>query len=223
LLFVFGEVLPKNIYYDRSNTLMRFFAPLLCFFNVLFTYTGIVFLLKCFSRLLGTPTGTMGPAGKGRIGQIIRETGEEGILSHIQLDLMNRLVKIPSIAVGSVMTPMNSVEMLSINSTRRDVIDKLSRSAYTRLPVFEHNRANIKGYVNIYEVLGVDEGFADIARFIKPVKRLSPSMKIMEAINVLKKENCKIVLIDKPNRHSPLGLITMKDLAEELTGELEQW
>ena len=225
VLFVFAEVLPKNIYYNRSNSLMRCFTPLLWFFHRLFTYTGIVFLLKSFSRLFATPSASIGSIGKGRIAQIIRETGEEGMLSHVQLDLMNRLVKIPSIATGSVMTPMNRVEMLEINSTRGEVMEKLKECPYTRLPVYENNRANIKGYVNIYKVLGGDEGFADIARFVEPIKRLSPSMKIMEAMNILKKENCKVVLIGKSSRHKhmPLGLITMKDIAEELTGELEEW
>jgi putative hemolysin len=225
VLFVFAEVLPKNIFYNHSNSLMRCFAPLLWFFHRLFTYTGIVVLLKLFSRLFATPSGNIGSIGKGRIAQIIRETGEEGMLSHVQIDLMNRLVKIPSIATGSVMTPMSSVEMLDINSTRGEVVDKLRGCPYTRLPVYENNRANIKGYINIYKALGGDEGFADIRKFVEPIKRLSPSMKIMEAMNILKKDNCKVVLIDKSSRHKhmPLGLITMKDIAEELTGELEQW
>lgn len=225
VLFVFAEVLPKSIYYTRSNTLMRYFAPLLWFFNRLFTYTGIVFLLKSFSRLFATPGESISSYGKGRIGQIIRETHEEGILSHVQIDLMNRLVKIPSIAVGSVMTPMSKVEMLSVNSTRQDVLNKLEDCPYTRLPVYENNKANVKGYVNIYKVLAADEKFVDIKKFVEPIKTLHPAMKIMEAINILKNENCKVVLIDKPSRHkhTPLGLITMKDLAEELTGELEQW
>jgi len=58
-LFIFSEVIPKNVYYHRADTLMPRFAPLLWFFHKLFTYSGAIALLKTISRtftaLLGLP------------------------------------------------------------------------------------------------------------------------------------------------------------------------
>ena len=80
-LFIFGEVVPKNIYYRHANKLMLCFAPLLWFFDKLFKYSGIIFLLKSFSRLFAyilridaDPSEAIESFGKSRIAQILRET-----------------------------------------------------------------------------------------------------------------------------------------------------
>ena len=229
-LFIFGEVVPKNIYYRHANTLMLRFAPLLWFFDRLFTYSGVIYLLKAFSRLFAAvlpfdadPSEAMQSFGKSRIGQIIQETREEGILSRIQIELMNRLVKIPSITTSAVMTPFSKVQMLDVNSTAGDLLEKLRNCPYTRLPVYKESRANIIGYVNINQALALDQDFDGLGKLVKPVTALPAGMKIIEAINLLKRENCKIVLVKKPGKGAPLGIITMKDLVEEITGELQQW
>ena len=229
-LFIFGEVVPKNIYYRHANTLMLHFAPVLWFFDKLFKYSGIIFLLKSFSRLFtavlridADPSEAMQSFGKSRIAQLLRETQEEGILSRIQVELMNRLVKIPSIAVDSVMTPARKVQMLDVNSTDADLLEKLADCPFTRLPVYDGDISNVTGYVNIYRTLAADESFTDLNEFVKPIKTIPAGMKIIEAINLLKRENCKIVMVKKIGKDAPVGIITMKDLAEEITGELQQW
>jgi CBS domain containing-hemolysin-like protein len=229
-LFIFGEVVPKNIYYRHANTLMLRFAPVLWFFDKLFKYSGIIFLLKSFSRLFASvfridadPSEAMQSFGKSHIAQILRETREEGILSSIQVELMNRLVKIPSIAAGSVMTPFSKVQMLDVNSTGTDLLEKLRNCPFTRLPVYAKSRSNVIGYVNIYRALAAGEDFNGLAELVKPLKTIPAGMKIIEAINLLKRENCKIVMVKKSGKTAPLGIITMKDLAEEITGELQQW
>ena len=45
-------------------------------------------------------------------------------------------------------------------------------------------------------------------------------------MNIMQKENHKIVLITRTNRtghERPIGIVTMKDLVEELLGELAEW
>jgi Mg2+/Co2+ transporter CorB len=46
ILFIFSEVIPKNVCYHRADVLMPRFAPLLWFFHKLFTCSGVVALLK---------------------------------------------------------------------------------------------------------------------------------------------------------------------------------
>ena len=54
-------------------------------------------------------------------------------------------------------------------------------------------------------------------------------MPVIEAMNNMRKGNLKIVLVTfdtdrkKLGQPRPLGIVTMKDLVEELTGELAQW
>ncbi len=231
-LFIFSEVIPKNVYYHRADTLMPRFAPLLWFFHKLFTYSGAIALLKTISRaftaLLGLPAATadaITAARSGRMRQIIRETRDEGILSPVQNDIMNRLINIPNITIASVMTPITKTEMLKVSSDRAQVLALLRRCPYTRLPVYEHSRNNITGFVNIYEVLRSGEEFQNLRDFLKPIARFAATTSVIDAMNRMQRQNHKIVLVvpEYARRKRPFGIVTMKDLVEEFTGELAQW
>ncbi|MHC5061115.1 MAG: CNNM domain-containing protein [Planctomycetota bacterium] len=232
ILFVFSEVVPKNICYHRADSLMPRLTPVLWFFHKLFTYSGAVFLLKTISRafaaMLGLPAADAGAITAGRPGhirQIISETHDEGILSPIQNDIMNRLIKAPNIIIASVMTPITKVEMLKAASNREQVLAQLRRCPYTRLPVYENSRNNITGFVNIYEVLRSKEEFQDLRNFVKPIARFATTTSVIDAMNKMQRQNHKIVLVvpEYARRKRPFGIVTMKDLVEELTGELAQW
>lgn len=236
LLFTFSEVIPKNIFYYRSDTLMPKIALPLWFFYKIFTVTGTVWLLKMishlFTRILGMTaeaSTAISASRAGQIKQIVHETREEGILSSVQNDIINRLLKMPDINIALVMTPMSDTQMISLHSNRGAVLKVLNRSAYSHLPVYESSKSNIIGFIRIYDVLTSDEDFKDIRKFVMPLETFTATTPVIEAMNNMRKQNLKIVLVsDQPNtkqkkNHQPMGIVTMKDLVEELTGELAQW
>ncbi len=232
VLFVFSEVIPKNVFYHRPDVLMPRFAPLLWFFHRLFRWSGCVWLLRVISqniaRLLGvsgSDSGVVALSGRGRIKQIIRETREEGILSSVQNEILNRLVNIDNIVINSVMTPLAKSQLVDVNTNTTQLTGILRQCPYTRLPVYRGNRNSIIGFINIYEVLTSGQQFQDLAEFVKPIQRLSARQSVVDAMNEMLKQNEKIVLVvaEPGHRRRVAGLVTMKDLVEEVTGELAQW
>lgn len=236
LLFTFSEVIPKNIFYYRSDTLMPKIAPALWFFNKLFAITGAVWVLKgishFFTRLFGATaeaSTAISASRAGQIKQIVHETREEGILSAVQNDIINRLLKMPDINIALVMTPIAETEMINLHSDRGAVLKVLNRSAFSHLPVYESSKSNIIGFIRIYDVLTSEDNFKDIRKFVMPLETFTATMPVIEAMNNMRKQNLKIVLVSgqanaklKKNQRA-MGIVTMKDLVEELTGELAQW
>ncbi|MBN2456716.1 MAG: DUF21 domain-containing protein [Sedimentisphaerales bacterium] len=233
ILFVFSEFIPKNIFFYRSDTLTPSVAPVLLVFHKFFTWCGAVTLLKNLSRFFATAAGIKAPSKtavttvqKHRIAAILQETHEEDFLSAIQTDIINRLVRTSNIPISTVMVPVNNIRMVDINTDRSALVETLKKSAFTRLPVFERHRANITGFVNIYEVLGLQGEFSDLRTFVKPIQRLADRTNVIDAISFMQKQKQKIVLVVKlghTGRQRPVGIVTMKDLIEELIGELAEW
>lgn len=236
VLFTFSEVIPKNIFYYRSDTLMPKIIPALWFFNKLFTVTGAVGLLKIishfFTRLFGSnaeASTAISASRAGQIKQIIHETREEGILSTLQNDIINRLLKMPDINIALVMTPISKTEMINLHSDRGAVLKKLKRSAFTHLPVYESTKSNIIGFIRIYDVLADETEFRDLRKFVMQLETFTATTPVIEAMNNMRKQNLKIVLVggqaNTKQKKNPkaMGIVTMKDLVEELTGELAQW
>jgi putative hemolysin len=231
VLFIFSEVIPKNLYYYRCDAIMPRTAPVLWFFHTLFKWSGAVKLLKIISGLTGkklrsstssSRAGTrIGPA---HVEQIISETHDEGLLSNMQNEMLNRLMNISNISVSSVMIDVSKTVMVNVKSDRTKLLGLLKKHHYTRYPVYSKQPSNITGFINIYEVLAAEE-FENLSQFVKPVARFSGSISVSDAIDKMRDGSCKIVLVTAgySQRAKVSGILTMKDLVEEFTGELAQW
>ncbi|HUS73666.1 MAG TPA: CNNM domain-containing protein [Sedimentisphaerales bacterium] len=233
ILFVFGELIPKNLFFYRADYLMPFFAPVLFVSHKLFSWCGAVPLLKFMSGIFGRLTGSDAASKtvttavqRPRIRAIFADIREEGVLSPVQTGIINRLVNISNTPLRAVMTPINKVEAVDASSDYSALLKKLKECAFTRLPVTDKQPANIVGFINIYEALTSPEKFTELYNFIKPIRKLQANTTVVDAINIMQRENQKIVLVTKTGRgerEKPIGIVTMKDLVEELLGELAEW
>lgn len=232
-LFIFSELIPKNIFFYYADTLMPPVSFILFIFHKLFTWCGLIGLLKFISRIFAQLTGSPIPSKtaitavrQSHIKAICKETHEEGFLSPIQTDIINRLTEISHLSIKSVMTPIGKTQILSQNSDYHALLKTLKKSPFTRLPVYYLSHDNIIGFVNIYDCLSSKETFTDLHRFLSPIRKLGADTTVSDAINIMQSENQKIVLVTKAmhsHREKPIGIVTMKDLVEELVGELAEW
>jgi putative hemolysin len=232
LLFVFSELIPKNVFLYRADTLTFFVAPVLYVSHKIFLWCRIVPLLQMlsrfFARMVGSPISSRAAIGSGQSHQvkaILRDTREEGLLSDLQTEMIDRIANIPGVRLSMVMVPLTQVRAVEIHSDRATLLGEMARHASTRLPVWQNNPAEIVGFINVYDVLGSDEEFTSLEKFLKPIRSLDADTSITDAINIIRREQLKIVLVTRRRgkQDMPLGIVTMKDLVEELLGELSEW
>jgi len=233
LLFVFAELIPKNLFFYRADSLMPYVAPVLLGAEKFCTWCGIVPVLKSLSgfagKVMGAPLSSrmaITNVPRHQINAILSETGEEDFLSSVQTDIINRLGNISRFTVQSVMTAMVKAEMVDLNCDRSSLLSRLKKSGFTRLPVYKGSVEDIVGFVNVYEVLSSKEEFSDLGRFVKPMREFPTDTTVIDAMNIMQRENEKMALVVRisyPQRKRPVGLVTMKDLIEELVGELAEW
>ncbi len=233
ILFVFTELIPKNIFFYHADYGMPFLAPLLYVFHKVFTWCGAVPMLRYVSGIFALITGSYVPskvrimAGqRHHIKAIIADSREEAILSAVQTNIITRLVNISDIRIRSVMTPINLVQMIDVNSDKSALLNILKEHDFTRLLVTDNQPTNIVGFINIYEALSSPEQFTNLRNFIQLIQVLPPDTTVIDALNFMRRENQKMILVTKTShtgRGKPIGIVTMKDLVEELVGELTEW
>ena len=233
ILFIFSELIPKNLFLYRADLLTPYLSPILYAFYKPLKFSGILSVLKFissfFARMVGltvTSRTFIASAQRHKVQAILHDTHEEGFLSPVQSEIVNRLVGISHVHLSSVMIPIHNVETVDVNSDNSALLNKLNKCAYTRLPVTESGTGNIIGFISIYEALNSSEKFADLRGFVQPIRKLGADMTVIDATNIMQKENQKIVLVTKAGRfggEKPVGIVTMKDLVEELLGELAEW
>ena len=75
-------------------------------------------------------------------------------------------------------------------------------------------------------MLGEGDCFNNLEAFVKPIRWLDAMTPVVDAIDTMRREKLEIVLVTRTRRTGsgvPLGIVTMKDLVEELLGELAEW
>lgn len=233
VLLIFSEILPKTLFFYRADTLMPWCATLLFISHKIFTFCGAVPVLNgasgLFVKMTGSPVAAktvISAVHRPHISAIAEDTRQECVLSSVQTEMLTRLASLSYIHVRSVMIPLNKIESVPLSTDKAQLLNKLKECNFTRLPVYDRWPANIVGYINIYDCLASAKEFTDVSDFIEPIRKLDSDTLVTGAIDIMQKENHKVVLVTKTTRYktqSPVGLITMKDLVEELLGELAEW
>mgnify|MGYP003805394101 CR=1 FL=1 len=177
-----------------------------------------------FAKLTGshsTSNMILKKSQRHHIEAILKDTREEGLLSSVQSDIINRIVSIPTINLRSVMIPINKTQMVPLTSTRAAMIDIFSKIPFNKLLVYDRWKSNIVGFIQISDCLSVDKDFNNLNDFLKPIRKIDLNTPFTQTVKIMQKEKHKIALITKTSYHDkPLGIVTMKDLIEVLFGEL---
>jgi putative hemolysin len=233
LLFIFSDLIPKNLFFHHADTLMPRISYVLFGVNKIFKWLQIVPLLRTLLKFFAGPAASA-PFLRAHVNavrfpylkKIIYDIETQNLLSPVQTSIINRLSQIGNLTVSSVMTPLGKFQMIDISCDRTVMLKKIQDYPYAWWPVCDKQNENIIGFVNIFDFLNQQNPDAKLFDFIKPLEKLNSETTITEAIHIMQAKNQKMMLVMKKghtNIDKPVGIVTMKDLAEELVGELSEW
>ncbi|AQQ72324.1 Hemolysin C [Limihaloglobus sulfuriphilus] len=227
LIFIFGEVLPKTIFYLNADNLSRKVAPFIWSFYSVCSWSGLIKLLKWFSsllaRILRVRSFSADPGytlGRMHITDVLQDTRNEGYFSRRLNRIFRMAVQAFDIQISSVMIPLEDCVCVSVSADRQQLIELLKEFPHTRLPVYKTTLANIIGYINIYEVL-TDPEEVSVKKHLKKIETVSQKTSALDAIARLKERQAEFALVTAGSgqRHDKnLGIVTLADLAMLITG-----
>ncbi len=147
----------------------------------------------------------------------------EGISKHERLMLLN-ILKINSIRSSDIMIPRADIGAVEISDEFEKVMEVFIREAHSRVPVYEKNLDNIIGMVHIKDLVNYQNQNKVEVNFLRQLKRdileIPPSMPVLDLL--LKMQITRLhmgIVIDEYGCTD--GLITIEDVIEEITGEIE--
>lgn len=219
-LFLLGELLPKDLFRRRPHALVGLVAPVIAVVQVLlfpltFPLRGLTLVS---ARLLGQDSEELVRVqGREAVMQLLRE--RQGPRHGAVETMARNVLELRSRRVERVMVPWRRVEVLPADASAAEVRRRLGASTYTRLPVVDP-QAGVRGYVHQLEVLA-DGGEAPFERLLRPLLALDPATPLDRALALLRQAGQRTALVGSPR--APLGLVTLKDLVEEISGELDRW
>ncbi|MFN0007059.1 MAG: CNNM domain-containing protein [Planctomycetota bacterium] len=225
LVFFLCEILPKDLARRRPHALLSFTAPLALVSRYLFwPLERLLYVLTlALTRLAGFEPRLLSIVrGREAVLRLLSEGASEGaILPHAELMARN-VLKLRSIAVERCMIPWKSVQTLRLVAPGSDAAgsyELVARSPFTRVPV-EDEKGAVLGYVHQLDVLSEGEG-TPVVEHLRPAMFLPSGTSVDKALARLRGGGQRLAIVGEAER--PEGLVTLKDLLEEISGDLAGW
>lgn len=225
LIFVVGDVVPKNWFQLDADRLMYRAAPVLRGTVVLFRVTGLLWLLQLMTRFGARLTGHdardewQGP--RGEVAGLLREGAAEGALSEEQARIVERVMNLSAVRVGSIMIPRRHVATVPVTAGRDAFARMVRGHNHSRMPVMSRDRRKVIGIVNVYDVLA-DETGANLAAWMREVVTIGADQSAATALVQLRRSKATMAIVTDPRRGF-VGIITLKDVVEQIFGQLPAW
>ncbi|MEQ8791404.1 MAG: CNNM domain-containing protein [Pirellulaceae bacterium] len=215
VVFVYGESLPKNLYYHAPNRLLRLGGPLFLFCLVLFSpIAGMLWLLgRLLQILLGeAPERVKLKLARKEVEQVLLEGQEAGIIKPAQHRLAQNLFAVANRPVTALCTPLARAASVRIGSRREDVLRLARRHRQPALPVIAAKSRDLVGYVRVIDLYLDPRETIDEVRPLLKVSAGDTHVTALIAMETSKEELAQVV----DAKGVTIGLLYAEQLNEPL-------
>jgi putative hemolysin len=226
VVFVLCEVTPKNVFQLSADRLMPVASgPLHLMIRVL-RALGILPLLRLLSdravRLLGHDAGlqrTVDP--RRRVGVLLLEALAGRRMSEDHSTLVQRALQLAETKLHTVMVPRSRVVTISAEAGRAEVRELAARTRHSRVPVIDPASRTVIGLAKLDSLLGADD-WKVVRDQLRPIPAFRPADTVGSTLLDMQRDGFAMALVTDRGGQM-VGLVTLKDLLEELVGELSAW
>ncbi len=222
LLFVFGETLPKDLFRTHTDRWSYRWSGFLVVSRRLLTWIGLGPIVQGFGTIVVRVVGgnlALAPTARQRISQLIKEGIGVGVLRESQTALFDRALSIRDRTVADEMTPWTDVATISAEVQPQVRLEQLKLN-YTRLPVVDTS-SQVCGVLSLLDALL--EPNKPTGELMAEAMTLSPGTSVQAALGMMRSRHQPLAIVVESATERPLGLVTLKDLVEPITGDLAAW
>ena len=222
IVYLFAEMIPKSISKVHNEKFALTFAGSLRMLVRILTPVSAVFtaISNFVARLFSS--GEQNTVTEEEIISIIETIEDEGVLEPEKQALVNSAMEFRQKLAQDIMVPMDQVVSVSSTTPKKELVEILKTSPYSRIPVYEGHEGNVIGilpanrYLSLYAA-----GKPVVLRkiLLKPYV-FDQKTEIPELLQRMRLNKLHMVFITDEKRKK-VGLITMEDLLEELVGEIQ--
>ena len=218
LLLLFGEIIPKIYSAQHTLKFCRFAAPVLMVLRKVFSPLSNLLVRSTFivNKCVAKRNYNISVDD---LSQALELTDKAEISE--ESNILEGIIRFGGETAKEVMTSRLDMVDLDITSTFKEVLDCVVENGYSRVPVYEDSRDNIKGILYIKDLLphlkkGEDFQWQSLIRpayFVPETKMIDDLLRDFQANKIH-----IAIVVDEFGGTS--GIVTMEDIIEEIVGEI---
>jgi putative hemolysin len=224
LSLIIGELVPKSIALRNPEKIGLLVSGPITFISRISSL--IVNVLTATSNLILKPFGTKAFSERSFISEeeiklLVEEGKDRGIFESTEHELIHSVFRFTDISVKGVMVPVTAMVAFNINETPDSIIRIISSENFSRYPVYDRDKTDIKGILynkDVFNELAHNRQIS-LSRLLHNALFVPETMKISALMREMqKKRQHMAIVIDEYG--GVAGLVTIEDLIEEIVGEI---
>jgi putative hemolysin len=147
---------------------------------------------------------------------LLREGELEGVGEREEIAIISGVVEFGEKRVRDVMTPRTDIFALEDTLDAHTLALRIAQSNYSRVPIYHSSLDDVRGMVHAFDVLKAGpETFPPL----RPVASAAPESPCNELLFRMLRERQHLA-IARDGKGTPIGLVSLEDLLEELVGDI---
>ena len=218
LLLLFGEIMPKIYSAQHTLKFCRFAAPVIMVLKKVFSPLSNLLVRSTFiaNKLVAKRNYNISVDD---LSQALELTDKDEISE--ESNILEGIIRFGAETAKEVMTPRLDVVDLEVSASFKEVLNFVVENGYSRVPVYEDSRDNIKGILYIKDLLPhlkKDDSFK-WQNLIRPAYFVPETKMIDDLLRDFQANKIHIaIVVDEFGGTS--GIVTMEDIIEEIVGEI---
>ncbi|MCA6078614.1 gliding motility-associated protein GldE [Fulvivirga sedimenti] len=220
VIVFFGEVLPKVYATPNNLQFARLTSPLIKVAETIFK--PLSFLLMSMSNLIDKRFQRKGyDISVEELHHALEITTTNEETTEEEKDILKGIVNFGTLSVKQVMRSRMDITAFDDEMDFHELMDKINKSGFSRIPVYNETIDNIKGILYIKDLLSYvdrDENF-EWQQFLRQGYFVPETKKIDSLLKDFQERRVHMaIVVDEYGGTS--GLITLEDIIEEIVGEI---
>ncbi len=224
VILLFGEIVPKTYAANYPEVaavrvgelihwIQRIMAPVT--FLVTRVGRGILWLFGVSPAL---PTRIM---TQDELEGMITISKQDGVLLPEEERMLLNIFKIGKVSVEQVMIPRTEVVFLSSDATTEEILSLIEKTRLSRIPVYEERQDNVIGILHVKDLIQtfITKKPIRLKQMVRRPFYIPLLAKVDQALHLFLSKGIRMaIVIDEFGGTE--GIVTLKDLLEEIVGEI---
>lgn len=222
IVFLFGELIPKDFFRRRPHFLLAPAAPVISVFRWIVSPIAwpLAWLSIALERLLGLRKEDFARIlRREEMVELLAESRRTGALAPQAEELAHNVLVLRQTPLARVAVPWERVEWVDLERGEAAARAAVERSNLTRLPVLvtgPDKKRVVAGYLHQLDVLGLPAG-APLQPCIRPLLELPADLPLDRAVTRLQAASQRLAVVG--SLRTPRGLVSLVDLLATLAGQ----
>lgn len=218
-----GEIVPKTWAMISSTKLSLAYSGII--YGLMQFLTPVIFLIdKLANGILRMiridPSKKITTMTEAELRTYVEVSHEDGIIESEEREMIYNVFDFSDALAKDIMIPRINMVSVDIEDSYSDILSVFRTSMYTRLPVYQDDKDNIIGLINIKDfILTENEENFHVKDILRDAHYTYEFKKVADLLIEIREKTTNVTFV--LNEYgATVGMITLEDLLEEIVGEI---